>query len=72
MSNFGCIDPQQANPFRRVVIAVSQNHRIAIQHTANTRIAFNAGDHGVSVIMAVSDYLAVAQPTAVFAFGRDA
>lgn len=36
--------------------------------TANDRIAFNAGSVTDSVIMAVPDYLALAQPKAIFSF----
>ncbi|MGK0358352.1 MAG: Ala-tRNA(Pro) deacylase [Bradymonadia bacterium] len=38
---------------------------------ANARIAFTPGDHGASIIMAVSDYLQLAAPTDIFDFGRD-
>ena len=36
--------------------------------TANPRIAFNAGSLTDSIILAMSDYLAVAKPSQVFAF----
>ena len=38
---------------------------------ANARIAFTPGDHGVSIIMAVSDYRRLANPTDIFDFSRD-
>ncbi|MFT5686918.1 MAG: Ala-tRNA(Pro) deacylase [Myxococcota bacterium] len=34
----------------------------------NAQIAFSAGSHTVSVVMAVPDYLAIARPDAVFSF----
>lgn len=37
----------------------------------NERIAFNAGSLEDSIIMAVEDYLAVAQPSMVFEFARE-
>ncbi len=37
---------------------------------ANDRIAFSPGDHGVSIELAVADYLALAQPAAIFGFSR--
>ncbi len=36
----------------------------------NERIAFNAGSLTDSIIMSVPDYLSLAQPTDVFAFGK--
>jgi Ala-tRNA(Pro) deacylase len=37
----------------------------------NAQIAFSAGRHTISIVMATADYLAVARPEAVLAFGRD-
>lgn len=34
------------------------------------RIAFNPGDHGVSMMMQTADYLAVARPVEIFSFSR--
>ncbi len=34
----------------------------------NDQIAFSAGSHTVSIVMAVPDYLAIARPDAVFSF----
>ena len=36
--------------------------------TANEHIAFNPGDHGVSITMTVADYLRIARPTEIFDF----
>ena len=38
----------------------------------NERIAFSAGSHTISMVMTVPDYLAIARPTAVFAFSQEA
>lgn len=61
----GCVPPFGPPIFPHLPLYVDES--IA----RNPRIAFNAGDHGVSVIMQVADYLPLAAPTAIFDFSRE-
>lgn len=60
----GCVPPFGPPVFENLSLYVDES----IAH--NQRIAFNPGDHRVSIIMAVDDYLELARPAAVFAFSR--
>lgn len=60
----GCVPPFGPPVFDHLTLYVDQS--IA----RNERIAFNPGDHTVSIIMAVDAYLAVACPASVFDFSR--
>ncbi len=58
--------PGSVPPFGKPILPFDLYLDAAIE--ANPRIAFNAGSLTDSIILAVPDYLRVAQPTRVFAF----
>jgi len=60
--------PGSVPPFGLPILPFPLYVDSAIQE--NERIAFNAGSLTDSIILAVSDYLRVAQPTACFAFAQ--
>ncbi len=63
------LEPGCVPPFGRPVFALPVY--VDAHLAAGDEIAFTAADHCVSIRMKMADYLAVAQPEAVFSFSRE-